>query len=79
LIVSSHCSVAAEVKKIEPTKNTMASGPEPTSSTKPGNGAIRKQLAPMAKRIPIHHDALRGAHQTLGRGDGRESRDACLR
>ena len=64
LIVSSHCSVAAEVKKIDPTKNTMPSTPEPTSCTKPGNGPIRKQADPKAKSTPIHHDTRLGAHQT---------------
>ena len=54
------------VKKIEPTKKIAASTPDPKSWTTPGNGATRKQVAPIAKRTPIHHDALRGAHQTPG-------------
>jgi hypothetical protein len=78
LIVSSHCSVAAEVKKIDPTKNTMPSTPEPTSCTKPGNGPIRKQADPKAKSTPIHHDTRSGTHQTPA-WRGRDSRDECLR
>ncbi len=64
LIVSSHWRKAADVKKIDPTKKTAASAAEPTHSTKPGNGATRKQVEPIANRTPIHHDARRGAHQT---------------
>jgi hypothetical protein len=77
---SRHWSVAAEVKKTEPTKNTIPSTPDPTSSTNPGNGAIRKQVDPRTNRTPIHHDARSGAHQTRScPGAARESRDACLR
>jgi hypothetical protein len=80
LKVSRHWSAAAEVKKTEPTKNTIPSTPDPTSSTNPGNGAIRKQLDPTAKRTPIHHDTRSGAHQTRScPAATRESRDACLR
>src|SRR5262249_44654238 len=61
--VVSSCRVAAEVKKIEPTKNTSPSTREPTSSTKPGNGPTRKHVEPIAKRTPTHHDACRGRHQ----------------
>src|SRR5437867_11734645 len=65
---------------LDPTKNTTPSMPDPTSSTNPGNGAIRMQAAPAAKRTPIYHNTLRGAHRTLScRGETRESRDACLR
>src|SRR4030095_16783813 len=78
LIVSSHWSVAADVKKIEPTKKTIPSAPEPTSCSKPGRGPTKKHAAPIANRTPIHHDARRGAHQTLS-CSGRESFDACLR
>ena len=78
LIVSSHWSAAAEVKKIEPTKKTSPSAPEPTSSTNPGNGPRKKQVDPMANRTPIHHDARRGAHQTPS-PSGRDSFEACLR
>jgi hypothetical protein len=63
--VSSHWSAAAVVKKIEPTKNTNPSAAAPTSWTNPGNGATKKQVAPIAKSTPIHHDIRRGAHQTL--------------
>src|SRR5262245_56403278 len=58
-------SVAADVKKIEPTKKTIPSISDPTSSTSPGNGPTRKHVEPIAKRIPIHQDAWRGAHHTL--------------
>ncbi len=64
LIVSSHWSNAADVKKIEPTKKTTPSTAEPTHSTNPGNGATRKHVAPIANRTAIHHEARRGAHQT---------------
>src|SRR5215216_5413710 len=79
LKVSRHWSVAAAVKNIEPTNNTIPSTPDPTSSTNPRNGAIRKQLDPTAKRTPIHHDTRSGAHQTRSCPATRESRDACLR
>src|SRR5512132_1957655 len=78
LIVSNHGSAAADVKKIEPTKKTIPSAPEPTSCSKPGNGPTNKHVEPTANRTPIHHDARRGAHQTPVR-PGRESLDACLR
>src|SRR5580765_7060964 len=58
-----YCNEAAEVKKIEPTKKTRPSTVDPTSSTKPGMGPTRKQVEPIAKRTPIHHDARRGPHQ----------------
>ena len=78
MIVSSHWSAAADVKKIEPTKKTIPSAPEPTSCSKPGNGPTRKHVEPIANRTPIHHDARRGAHQTPVR-PGLDSLDACLR
>ena len=77
--VSTNWSVAAEVKKIEPTKKTRPSIREPTSSTKPGNGPTRKHVEPIPKSTPIHHEARRGAHQTPGCSLARERRDACLR
>jgi len=52
------------VKKIEPTKKTTPSAAEPTHSTKPGKGATRKQVEPIANRTAIHHEARLGAHQT---------------
>jgi hypothetical protein len=61
-----NCSVAAEVKKSDPTKNTSPSTAEPTSSTNPGKGATTKQADPTAKSTPIHHDARRGAHHVPG-------------
>lgn len=64
LIVSSHSNAAAEVKKIEPTKNTIPSTWEPTTSTNPGNGPMKKQVDPNANRTPIHHETRHGAHQT---------------
>src|SRR5262245_63236726 len=64
LKVSTHWSPAAVVKKIDPTKKTAPSAAEPTSSTKPGIGPTRKQAEPIANSTPIHHEALRGAHQT---------------
>jgi hypothetical protein len=80
LNVSTHWSAAADVKKTDPTKKTSASVPDPTSSTKPGNGPIRKQSDPIAKRTPIHHAARRGAHQApSSSGAGRETLEACLR
>jgi len=78
LIVSSHWSAAADVKKIEPTKKTIPSSPEPTSCSNPGNGPTKKHVEPIANSTPILHDARRGAHQTPLRS-GRESFDACLR
>jgi hypothetical protein len=66
------------VKKIEPTKKTIPSAPEPTSCSKPGKGPMRKHAEPIANRTPIHHDARRGAHQTPV-CSGRESFDECLR
>src|SRR4051794_28712988 len=54
---------AADVKKIDPTKNTRASTVEPTHSTNPGNGPTKKHAEPMANSTPIHHPARRGAHQ----------------
>ncbi|TML12092.1 MAG: hypothetical protein E6G31_10300, partial [Actinobacteria bacterium] len=66
------------MKKIEPTKKTIPSAPEPTSCSKPGNGPTRKHVDPIANRAPIHHEARRGAHQTPVR-PGRDSFDACLR
>jgi hypothetical protein len=39
---------------------------------------MKKQVEPIANRMPIHHDARRGAHQTPSR-PGRDSFDACLR
>src|SRR3954468_21649699 len=60
----SACSNAAEVKKIEPTKKTTPSTNDPTSSTKPGNGATRKHAEPTANRTPVHHPTRCGAHQT---------------
>jgi hypothetical protein len=60
----SNCSVAADVKKIDPTKNTIPSTVDPTSSTNPGNGPTKKHVEPTAKRAPIHQDARRGAHHT---------------
>src|SRR5262245_51469343 len=78
LIVSSHWSAAAEVKKIDPTKNVIPSAPEPTSCSKPGNGPTKKHVDPIANRTPIHHEARRGAHQTFA-CSGRESFDACFR
>jgi hypothetical protein len=66
------------VKKIEPTKKTIPSAPDPTSCSNPGNGPMKKQVEPIANRMPIHHDARRGAHQTPSR-PGRDSFDACLR
>ncbi len=67
------------MKKIDPTKNTAPSAPEPTSCSKPGNGATRKQVDPIANRIPIHHEARRGAHQTPSPLANRESREWCFR
>src|SRR5436190_6632522 len=58
------CKIAADVKKIEPTKKTMPSTSDPTSSTKPGNGATRKHADPTANRTPVHHQMRAGAHQT---------------
>src|SRR5262245_20061055 len=78
LIVSSHWSAAAEVKKIEPTKKTSPSAPEPTSCSNPGNGPTKKHVEPIANRTPIHHDARPGAHQTPEPA-GRESFEACWR
>ena len=79
LKVSRHCSPAAVVKKIEPTKNTAASALAPTSFANPGSGPTMKQVAPIANRTPIHHEARRGAHQVPSSSAGRERRDACLR
>src|SRR4051794_39240463 len=58
-----YCSVAADVKKSEPTKKTRASISDPTSSTSPGKGPTRKHVEPIAKRTPIHHLARFGAHE----------------
>jgi hypothetical protein len=66
------------VKKIEPTKKTSPSTPEPTNCSKPGNGPMKKHVEPIANSTPIHHDARLGAHQTPLRS-GRESLDECLR
>ena len=60
---SRYWSSAAEVKKTEPTKNTVPSAAEPTSWTKPGIGPSTKQTEPIANRTPIHHEARRGANQ----------------
>src|SRR5436190_22990248 len=59
-------SNAADVKKIEPTKKTIPSTDDPTSSTNPGSGATRKHIEPIANRTPVHHPMRCGAHQTPG-------------
>jgi hypothetical protein len=53
------------MKKIEPTRKTIPSTLDPTSSTNPGNGPTRKHGDPIAKRKPIHQVARRDAHYTL--------------
>src|SRR5690349_3348741 len=57
--LSRYCTVAAEVKKIEPMKNTAASAVGPTSWRKPGNGPTAKQDEPMMNSTPLHHVLLR--------------------
>jgi hypothetical protein len=47
-------------------KNTAPSAPDPTSSTKPGNGPMRKQADPMAKPSAM---ARSQAARVAGRGD----------
>ena len=70
---------AAEVKKTEPTKNTVPSAAEPTSWMNPGNGPTMKQTEPIANRTPIHQEARCGAHHFDPRSSARESNEACLR
>lgn len=77
LSVWRYCRNAALVKKIEPTKKTIASASVPTRSTNPGKGPIVKHSAPMAKSTPIHQPMADGAHQVEPRPASK--RPACLR
>ncbi len=77
LTVCRYCRKAALVKKIEPTKNTIASASVPTRPTKPGKGPTVKHSEPMAKSTPIHQPMAEGAHQVEPRPASK--RPACLR
>lgn len=80
MIVSSHCSVAAKVKKREPTKKVAPSARAPTQARYAGSGATTKQAEPRMNSTAIHQEARCGAHKALSRPpETLERRDACLR
>jgi hypothetical protein len=59
-----HCTKAATVKKIDPTKKVTpmpGRGAEAHCDTK---AARAKHSEPTAKSTPIHHEARSGRHQT---------------
>ena len=76
LNVSTHCSAAADVKKIEPTKNTIPSAAEPTSSTKPGNGADEEAASRRSRRAR-RSTTTRGAAPTTRPRHVRAGTRAC--
>ncbi len=72
-----YCREAALVKKIDPTKNVMASASVPTQPTYPGRAPTAKQIEPDANSTPIHQPTAVGAHHVEPRPASR--RPACFR